>query len=798
MIILEDIRLLLVDDDSSFLKTTKLCLTRIRKKLNITTVTSATDALSILKDHQFDVIVSDFKMQKMDGLELLKNVKMLYSDIPFIIFTGRGREEIAIQALNLGALYYHQKTGEAETQFHELINLIEIAASKKRTEESLKDSQLQNLMQIKTSPIPMVMWEKIGKDFILKNINDAEIKLTNRAEVLLDITAKEYYKNNPIIFDLIKKCRSNNAINQEINFTDLISHESKWIRVQCVFIPPQKILVTIVDLTNLKLKESANQRLINQQEAINELAIVLGETQDINVVYRTIYTYSLKIMNAVTFIVSSYDNKNKMFTAKFVIAEGNELDVSKFPPIPLEEKGKGTQSRVIHTGKIYYPEDLEKDLSKVKTRFSFNEKGEIVEGPITKKSKQSVKTAVYVPMKISGEIIGVLIFQNFSPRSFTEKDLDLLTTFANVSAIGIENARLIENLLQSEKRYSGLVDSMNDGFAIFDINGVFSYANDKLCEILGYSREEIIGSSNNDFLDTKNKKIQTKEIEKRNLGFINPYEISWTRKNGLQIPTLVKPKMLYDSENNLTGRFAVITDISAVKKVENKLRAKQIELIKQKDELESFASTVSHDIKGRLSILVALADLEETEYSDMIINQLEDLSEFVDNLLLLAMKGEILGELLAVNLNELLEKITKNISKADPNLKIIIQDLPVLKSDPTKLKQVFENILMNVLKHAKATKVEIFAEENKKELIIHIRDNGIGMTKKKIREIKESWKTRRYRSFGILIVLKIVEAHDGKLTLNSEKGKGTTVSVHFPKKEKTSDKSTKLKKGLCD
>ena len=83
MVILEKIRLLLVDDDDSFLKLTKLVLTRIRKNLKITTVTSATEALSILKKQLFDVIVSDYQMPKIDGLEFLKDVRRLYSDIPF-------------------------------------------------------------------------------------------------------------------------------------------------------------------------------------------------------------------------------------------------------------------------------------------------------------------------------------------------------------------------------------------------------------------------------------------------------------------------------------------------------------------------------------------------------------------------------------------------------------------------------------------------------------------------------------------------------------------------------------------
>ncbi len=1121
---MEDIQLLLVDADISFLKLTKSCLMKIRKNLKITTVSSTIEALLILKKQNFDVIISDYQMPKMDGLKFLRKVKKLYSEIPLIVFTSRGREEIAILALNLGASYYHYKAGDTDTQFRELLNLIERVASRKRMKDSLKEIQIQNKIQIKHSPIPMVLWEKIGNNFLLINISDTEIDFSNRfEEELFDITAKEYYKNNPILLDLVKNCFScKKAINQEVNFTTQLANESKWIRVQCNFIPSHKILVTIVDLTSIKLKESFNQRFINQQDTINELAIMLGEIQDFKEVYRTIYTYSLKIINATTFIVSSYDNKNKIFTAKFGIAEGNELDVSKFPPIHLEEISKVTQSRAIRTGEIYYPKDLGKGLSRVETSYTFNEKGEIIEYPQRDTSKQQVKSAIYVTMKITGEIIGVLIFQNFIPKSFTESDLNLLTTFANVSVIGIENARLIENLkisninyleektkaqelskihkhinqelhrreehlqkifdlspigvfmydldskenlifkgsnpaadqimdfdhqklvgktihkafpnlkgtvipneflkvaknggvweidridyqnksislsfeirafqykpgsivimfsditeriisqekewkrihdltflsesvnelvrltskheiyhfiglkmreiigdsyivvhsydnisntfvvenlfgldkkikrlskilgrnpekmsinipkesmmifrerkliplshnlneisqgnisnklrdslikflgieraytialmdkdrlmggitiafrkgnnirnkelivtlvnqisvallrsmdieelVQSEKRYSILVDSMNDGFAIADLNGVFSYVNDKFCEILDYSKEEIIGFSVTDFLNPINMKLRDNEIEKRNLGLIEPYQMYWTRKNGSQIPTLVKPMTLYDSDGNISGRFAVVTDISKIKDAEEKFVLKQNELHKQKDELESFSSTVSHDIKGRLQIIMSLVEMSESEYSEMIIDQIDDLHALLEKLLLLATKGEILGELSVVNLNELIKKIAKNISAADSNLKIIIRDLPQLKSDPTKLGQVFENIMMNVLKHAQATKVEVFAEENNEEHIIHIRDNGIGMNKKTQDEIRESWKTRKYKSFGMLIALKIVEAHNGKIILNSEKGKGTTFSIHLPKKKKSSEK----------
>ena len=322
---------------------------------------------------------------------------------------------------------------------------------------------------------------------------------------------------------------------------------------------------------------------------------------------------------------------------------------------------------------------------------------------------------------------------------------------------------------ESEEKFSKFFSTIPDAaFVIDQDTRDIIEVNEAAVKIYGYSRDE--------WLKMKNTDVSV-ESEKTSIATKTPsahIPIRYhKKKDGTVFPLEMNIGLYKMKGRNIV--FATGRDIS------ERLKIKE-ELQKQKDELESFTGTVSHDLKGRLAILMALADLEETEYSEMMINQIEDLSKLVENLLLLAKKGEILGELSAVNLNELLEKIAKNISTVDPDLKIIIQDLPILNSDPTKLTQVFENILMNVLRHAKASQVEIFAKENKNEHIIHVRDNGIGITKEKLAEIRESWKTRKYKSIGMLIVLKIVEAHNGRLILTSKKGKGTTVSVHFLKK----------------
>ncbi|MFA7563485.1 MAG: PAS domain S-box protein, partial [Methanoculleus sp.] len=134
------ITVLYVDDEPALLELTRLFLERYGN-YSVDTVTSASDALDRMKTTSYDAIVSDYQMPVMDGIELLKCLRKEGVTIPFILFTGRGREEIAIEALNAGVDFYLQKGGDPRSQFAELEHKLRLAIERRRIAGELCESR---------------------------------------------------------------------------------------------------------------------------------------------------------------------------------------------------------------------------------------------------------------------------------------------------------------------------------------------------------------------------------------------------------------------------------------------------------------------------------------------------------------------------------------------------------------------------------------------------------------------------------------------------------------------------------
>jgi glycosyltransferase involved in cell wall biosynthesis/CheY-like chemotaxis protein len=135
------ISVLLVEDDPDVLELTRLFLER-DLELNIDVCFSVKEALRKLNHKIYNVIVSDYIMPEINGIQLLKTLKFQGIETPFILFTGKGGEDTAIEALNSGATFYLPKSENPRFQFAKLRKMIHQAALKQQTEEIYHENNI--------------------------------------------------------------------------------------------------------------------------------------------------------------------------------------------------------------------------------------------------------------------------------------------------------------------------------------------------------------------------------------------------------------------------------------------------------------------------------------------------------------------------------------------------------------------------------------------------------------------------------------------------------------------------------
>jgi len=175
------VNVLLVDDDTSLLQVAELILKDMDKTLVIETATNVETAHKRLAEKNIDIIVSDYEMPNSNGLDFIKELREKNNKIPFILFTGKGREEIAIKALNLGVDRYLNKIGDPEAVYKELTISIHQLNRQAKAQNMLQENEERLRLLIDFSPDPVVILDVEG---VVLDIN-------KQTEVMLGFTKSE-------------------------------------------------------------------------------------------------------------------------------------------------------------------------------------------------------------------------------------------------------------------------------------------------------------------------------------------------------------------------------------------------------------------------------------------------------------------------------------------------------------------------------------------------------------------------------------------------------------------------------
>ena len=392
----------------------------------------------------------------------------------------------------------------------------------------------------------------------------------------------------------------------------------------------------------------------------------------------------------------------------------------------------------------------------------------------------------------------------------------------------ITERELVKQTLQkSEKKYRELVETMNEGLCVTDIDSKITYVNQSFTKMLGYDTKEMVGKKIFDFIDNENKIRLTKHLEKRRKGETKEYDLSFTRNDGTQIDTIVSPRILLDDNGKPAGSFGVITNITERKKAEIARELLTRELEVKNKELESILYVASHDLRTPLVNITGFSH-ELNRCCDMISSALEknlaqaDVSEDVqvafydtipkamnyistsakkmdsllNGLLRLSRLGKTAMKVEPLGMNKMMRNITANLKyqiKAK-NIKVSVRQLPDCYGDASQINQVFTNIIDNAIKYLDETrpgKINISGKVDNKMSIYCIKDNGIGISpghQNKIFEIFHRLEPEKKEGegLGLTIVKRIIDRHDGRIWVESLPKKGSKFYVALPSKLKPS------------
>lgn len=170
-------------------------------------------------------------------------------------------------------------------------------------------------------------------------------------------------------------------------------------------------------------------------------------------------------------------------------------------------------------------------------------------------------------------------------------------------------------LRKSMERYQMLIETMNDGLGVLDENGIITFANDKVCQMTGFSRDEMIGHPVTDFIDENDRTAYGKHFKEHKNGIFGPFELTCLKRNGEKISLIVSPKPILDDNGKFNGAFAVMTDITGRKKYEEAIKKLNEELERRVEErtgqIKAVVEELEEEIIERKRVEESLKENEE-------------------------------------------------------------------------------------------------------------------------------------------------------------------------------------------
>jgi len=405
---------------------------------------------------------------------------------------------------------------------------------------------------------------------------------------------------------------------------------------------------------------------------------------------------------------------------------------------------------------------------------------------------EGARSSLTLPLVLEGRPVGVLFFSCREPKAYHDGHVALLQGVAGHIATIVEKARLADTLMATRQRLESILQNSADGIIVLDMENIVTHWNAGAERIFGYSAAEITGRSFTLLMPEELRRsgeldrIAADVLQK---GFLTNYETQRVTKLGRAIVVNITSTLLRGADGVPFGRSSVVRDVTA-------LKAMQEELLRTRHlaALGEMAASVAHQIRNPLTgirgaIQVLRGNLPDGDgripIMDEILTNTTRLDNTVRHLLEFAKPWNPARQ--PCRLTEVVGHVIEGI-RAQPQFQSIRFRLeepqPVTASaDPLLLREILINLFENAAYALKGDgEIVCAADIHSQAARLRIRDQGTGIPPDVCRQLFRPFFTTKTsgNGLGLAICRKIMDAHGGTMSLESELGKGTEVTLRFP------------------
>jgi PAS domain S-box-containing protein len=731
-------KVLYVDDEPVLLEIVKIFLEKT-KEFTIDVTTSVNDVLKSEKLKSYDAIVSDYQMPGMDGISFLKYVHTEFGDIPFIIFTGKGKEEVVIAALNNGADFYITKGSDPRFQFDELANNIKKAVKRRQIREGYKNSaqrlsDLVNFLPDATFAIDLegkvIAWNKAMED--LTGVKNTTIIGEGDHIYALPFFGKKQ--------DLL---------------LDLVLHENKEIQEKYPFVIHQ------------------DNKLISEREFP---MLYGGKGAYLWFIASPLYDANGTITGAIQVIRDITENKRAEQSLKESEEQYRSLFESSQDAIFLLENTR-----------------FKKCNSQAVAIFGCTKKKEIVGrslidfSPVMQpdrvSSEQKGQEKISAALGDTTQVFDWLFTRLDGTPVYSEVTLNRVTIGGKTLLQAIvrdmsERKQAEDALRKSERTYRTVVEDQTELISRFRPDGTQLFVNEAYCQYFKKSREDLLGKTFFPRIpaeDHRQVRDHFASLKKENPSAIDTHRvimpdgsIRWQRWSD---------RAIFDKKGSIVEYQSVGQDITEQKRAEDALA-----LACQKMNLLS--SITRHDILNQLTVLSGYLALSEEFASDEkllgFIKKETTATERINQQITFTKHYQDIGVQAPQwqNVHNTIATAATLLDLSSVDIQIPFSNIEIY-ADPL-LNKVFYNLLENAVRHGHNTSVIQFSfHDNGDTLTIVCEDNGGGIDM----ETKKHLFKRGYgknTGFGLFLIREILSITGITIDENGEPGRGARFEIIVP------------------